>query len=175
MDWGTNADWVRNRSRAETRHHNWVAVRRHRGTVLSLRPLPWMRTEGLLSSMTSLTVMPIGFGDPRSGVVEHGEHHSVTLTKPSGRVRGVKGPRKNNSLFSVGSDFVVPLGERVIFFDGKRLHFCVGDPDTLLIVSFDQPGTNTQTRTRSRRASVLEDGLETIQWAACPVFAEFAE
>ncbi len=99
---------------------------------------------------------------PRVGIIYH-------------RTTSTLGPRNNNSLFSVGSDFVVPLWEGLIFLDGKRLHFCVGDLDTLLIALFYQPGTDTQTRTSSGRASILEDGFETIQWAACPVFAEFTE
>jgi hypothetical protein len=78
-------------------------------------------------------------------------------------------------MFSVGTNLVVPLGEDAIFLDGKRLHLCISDLDTLLIAPFDQPGTNTQTRTSSRHASVLEDGLETIQRPAGPVFAQFAE
>ena len=86
-----------------------------------------------------------------------------------------KGPRRNNSLFSVGSDLVVPLGEIVIFLDGQCLHFCVGNLYALLIAPFDQSSTDTQTRTGCGCTGVLEDGLEAVQRATCPVFAEFAE
>jgi hypothetical protein len=62
-----------------------------------------------------------------------------------------------------------------IYVYRKRPHFCIGDLDTLLNLSLHLPGANTQTCTGSGRTSVLEDGLETIQWKACPVFAEFTE
>lgn len=87
----------------------------------------------------------------------------------------LKGPRRNNSLFSVGSDLVVPLGEIVIFLDGQCLHFCVGNLYALLIAPFDQSSTDTQTRTGCGCTGVLEDGFEAVQRATCPVFAEFAE
>ena len=86
-----------------------------------------------------------------------------------------KGPRKNKTLFSSGSDSVIPFGQGVVLGDGQLMHLCVGDFDTLLVASANEMCPHPQSGGGRCGANVFEDRVEAVKRTSGAVLGEFAE